>query len=334
MDKFLKKHFSSIKNIKKKKLPGDGGHRSYTRIKDGEKTFILMSCGKKDISLKKFVEIQKRIAPFVSVPQIFQKSFEEGFLLLEDLGDQSLEQFFLKEGTESSLQFYKKALIQLIHLQSNVDIFKNDLLFDKKFFFKEIEMSIHHLNTYIHNSYKKINKIDEKLSSGFKEDMKRVISNFKMEDYVYCHRDYHSRNLMLKNDQVVIIDFQDAGIGPWCYDLASLLYDCYVPLNLNDKKKLFIFYFENLPLSLKSKVSSLSQIEFMIKLQFLQRGFKACGRFAAFKNLNQKSTHLKYIYPTLQLMKKTSLELSYLGIHEYLKNMIQLLESFSSIENH
>ena len=43
-----------------------------------------------------------------------------------------------------------------------------------------------------------------------------------------CHRDYHSRNLMLHERRLYIIDFQDARMGPDTYDLASLLRDSYV----------------------------------------------------------------------------------------------------------
>ena len=45
-----------------------------------------------------------------------------------------------------------------------------------------------------------------------------------------CHRDYHSRNLMLHGGALYIIDFQDARIGPDTYDLVSLLRDSYVDL--------------------------------------------------------------------------------------------------------
>ena len=43
-----------------------------------------------------------------------------------------------------------------------------------------------------------------------------------------CHRDYHSRNLMLHDGSLYIIDFQDARMGPDTYDLVSLLRDSYV----------------------------------------------------------------------------------------------------------
>ena len=330
MDDFLKRCFSSVTNFKKEKLPGDGGHRNYIRIRSDEKTFILMSCGKQDTSLKQFIEIQKRLEPFVSVPKIFHKDLNLGLLLLEDLGDQNLEQYLFEKGKELSTPFYYQALTQLIGFQTEIKPLKTDPLFDKDFFLKENEMAVYHLQTYVNQACKQQPAFfNEKSSINFKKDMEKILSNFKEEDFVYCHRDYHSRNLMLKAGQIVLIDFQDAGLGSWYYDLTSLLYDSYVPLDTSNKKDLATFYFDNLPVFLKKKAQSLFYIEFMTKLQFLQRGFKACGCFAAFKNRDNKSTHLKYIKPTLKLLQEEALKLSYQGIHQYTKQLTEALEELS-----
>ncbi len=322
MNEFLKSYFPLTKNLQKERLPGDGGHRAYTRIKSGRQSFILMSCGKKDASLKNFVKVQKKLEPLVSVPKIFHVDFNLGLLLSEDLGDQSLEQFFFQKGIRKSLPLYHQTVKQLTDFQNKIKFFKTYPLFDTTFFLKENEMAIYHLQTYINKIHKPKEDLFNKNSPlHFKKDMKKVLSNFKQEDYVYCHRDYHSRNLMVKGKKVIIIDFQDAGIGPWFYDLTSLLYDSYVPLSASYKKKLSAFYFEHLSSSLKKRAKSLSHIELMTKLQFLQRGFKACGCFAAFKNRDGKNSHLKYIKPTLSLLKKSALDLSYRGIYEYTKQM-------------
>ena len=57
-----------------------------------------------------------------------------------------------------------------------------------------------------------------------------LIEALASEPRVLCHRDYHSRNLMLHDEQLYIIDFQDARMGPDTYDLVSLLRDSYVDL--------------------------------------------------------------------------------------------------------
>ena len=57
-----------------------------------------------------------------------------------------------------------------------------------------------------------------------------------------CHRDYHSRNLMLHDGSLYIIDFQDARMGPDTYDLASLLRDSYVDLSPQQVDELIAFF--------------------------------------------------------------------------------------------
>ena len=328
MDEFLKQYFSDLKELKKEKLPGDGGHRDYTRIRIGRKSFILMSCGKKDISLQHFVDVQKRLSPFVSVPKLFHKDIAKGLLLLEDLGDQSLEKVFYGKGIQSSIPLYHKALKQLISIQEKIQLLQTDPVFHKDFFLKENEMAIYHLQTYVNVSKGKT-LFDKNSSLNFKKDIEKLSLNFELEDYVYCHRDYHSRNLMIKEGQTVLIDFQDAGSGPWYYDLTSLFYDSYVSLSPLRIKDLSYFYFDHLPKHLKKKAQTVSHIELMAKLQFLQRGFKACGCFAAFKNRDKKSTHLKYIQPTFQILEQKAFELSYKGIYEYIRDLKEAIEELS-----
>ena len=319
-------------DLKIEKLKGDGGHRSYTRIRKGDQTFILMSCGVEDPSLKLFIEIQRRLKDFVLVPQLFHYDLKKGLLLLEDLGSETLEDVFFQSDKKNKKVYYHQALNQLIRLQAQVKVCSEDPVFDKSFFLKEIDQAVRDLEIYLENSLENRN-FDKKISQAFKKEIGEVLLHFKSEDYVYCHRDYHSRNLMLKSGQVVMIDFQDAGQGPFFYDLSSLLYDSYV--SLEEKKELLLFYFETAPAVLKEKIQSLSRLEKMTKLQFLQRGFKACGRFSAFKNENNKDTHLKYLTPTLQLLKLTAQELNYEGIYNYAHFLLQALKeiNLSALKN-
>ena len=321
MQNFLNSYFPEPENLKSEKLKGDGGHRSYTRLIKENQNYILMSCGQDDSSLKHFIDIQARLKNFVQVPQLFHFDLKNGFLLLEDLGSVSLEDIFFKEEKKQRLFFYQEALKQLIELQSKVQILEQDPTFDSEFFFNEMEQALCDIEKYVCDILKQ--SFDKKLIKDFKKEIKEVIAHFNKEDYVYCHRDYHSRNLMIKDNKLVMIDFQDAGKGPWYYDLASLLYDCYI--NLPNREKLAQFYFESLPASLKKKAQSLNRVNQMLKLQFLQRGFKACGRFCAFKIENNKDTHLKYLKPTLLLLKSRAEELAYPGVSAYAHFLIQAI---------
>ena len=69
-----------------------------------------------------------------------------------------------------------------------------------------------------------------------------IVEELAAEPRVLCHRDYHSRNLMLHRGQLYMIDFQDARMGPDTYDLASLLRDSYVDLTPAQVDELIAFF--------------------------------------------------------------------------------------------
>lgn len=312
---FLKSYFASnTDKLKQIPLKGDGGHRSYTRIIRGKSRFVLMSCGAKDSSLKFFIDIQNRLKSHITAPQIFKADLKKGFLLLEDLGDMSLESFYLKNSVAQSLLFYKQALKQLIKLQSQAPLHQSDPIFDSDFFLEEIEQALKDIEKYLAGFSNQsdgsfaVKGLSKKIQL-LKIELEKIFSDLKPEDFVFCHRDYHSRNLMLKNRQLYMIDFQDGGKGPWFYDLASLIYDCYVPLQ--NKIYLYQFYFDHLPPFLKKTAQSPFQIKKKTELQFLQRGLKACGRFCAFKMENNKDMHLKYIPRALSLIYNIAKKHSY-----------------------
>ena len=111
---------------------------------------------------------------------------------------------------------------------------------------------------------------------------------------VVCHRDYHSRNIMVVNEEVVVIDFQDARMGLPQYDLVSLLEDCYYKVSRDNKHDLKMIYWDNF---LQKNCPQESKEEYLrlYDLMTIQRTFKALGSFAyIYKNRND-IRYLKYI---------------------------------------
>ena len=315
---FLKRRLAKAQELKIQKLAGDGGLRRYSRAKLGDKSFILMDCGPKDLSLKNFINIQKRLDSLRLAPKLFDYDLKQGFLLLEDLGDCHLEDIFFNSPPLQVMAFYRKALLQLIKLQERVLPLKTDPLFDPAFFLKEIEQAHYWLKTLCQPYFQ---PYLFRPPRALLRDMERLLSFFPPEAQVYCHRDYHSRNLMIKKGRVILIDFQDAGLGPWSYDLSSLLYDCYIGFKPGERQALIQFYFENLGPGLKNKARSSAHIELALKRQLLQRGLKACGCFSAFKIRDGRPDWLKYIPPTLQLVARAGFELGFFALAEYAKDL-------------
>lgn len=111
---------------------------------------------------------------------------------------------------------------------------------------------------------------------------------------VLCHRDYHSRNLLVQDERLRLVDFQDARLGPVAYDLASLLRDSYAELPRDLSEALFAaFLVEN-----AAHVPSADQFREQYEVVALQRNLKAIGTFGYQAAVRGKTHYLPYIAPT------------------------------------
>jgi aminoglycoside/choline kinase family phosphotransferase len=111
---------------------------------------------------------------------------------------------------------------------------------------------------------------------------------------VLCHRDYHARNLMVVEDELAVIDFQDARMGPASYDLVSLLRDSYVehdPDFVTEMKEEF------------RRVSGGVDIEGQFDLMSLQRNLKALGTFGYQVSERKNDVYRQYVSATLKLVR-------------------------------
>ena len=305
MEDFLKKCFPD-QIVQKEKLGGDGGHRDYFRLKVRDSFYILMSSGKKDPSLKDFIQIQGMLSKVdLPVPRLFHQNLKEGFLILEDLGNVTLESV-LKTDREGALALYQTALRDLVQMQFRISLSLSFPRFGKHFFMAETDLALERLEKLARDCGGQ--EPSKNRLVRFKKEMEEVCEQLDRLTFVYCHRDFHSRNLMIKNRHPRWIDFQDAGQGPYCYDLCSLLYDSYVSFEDQEKEDMIAFYFQILPDRMKQTVGDLKSVHFFTRLQFLQRGFKACGCFAGFYNDSRRTTHLPYIYPTLKELERESVK--------------------------
>jgi aminoglycoside/choline kinase family phosphotransferase len=122
---------------------------------------------------------------------------------------------------------------------------------------------------------------------------------------VLVHRDYHSRNLMvLEKQNPGILDFQDAVIGPICYDLVSLLKDCYISWPRQQVLNWLSTYFSRPPISRLVAGAGYKQIIRWFDLMGIQRHLKASGIFARLYLRDGKSRYLNDIPRTLQYISQ------------------------------
>src|SRR5438270_3506178 len=105
------------------------------------------------------------------------------------------------------------------------------------------------------------------------QEWAHLVEELASEPRVLCHRDYHSRNLMVHRGQLYVIDFQDARMGPDTYDLASLLRDSYVDIADRELDELVAYF-----LAMKGRPAD-ETFRPRFDLMALQRNLKALGTF-------------------------------------------------------
>jgi aminoglycoside/choline kinase family phosphotransferase len=117
----------------------------------------------------------------------------------------------------------------------------------------------------------------------------------------FVHRDFHSRNVMVHDERLAVIDFQDARLGPAAYDAVSLFYDSYVPFAAEDRRKMFTAFLQLAGVKLGH--ATRLEIEQQWRAVLLQRQLKAIGSFGYLTIDKNKGNYLKYVKPALSTLK-------------------------------
>lgn len=212
--KFIEMNVDSEFSITK--ASEDASFRKYYRVQDKDKTSILMVAPPDKEPLNQFLFIAKSLKDrSARTPKVYAFDHELGVILQEDFGTYSLMQYYQEHDNENNQLIFNKLNETIIHLQkrcSDIDlpIYSSKFLID--------ELSLFH-EWYLKGLDFKQNKLEEIYSF--------LLTNIEKQNKNFVHRDFHCRNLLIHDDQICLIDFQDALIGPITYDLVSFLKDAY-----------------------------------------------------------------------------------------------------------
>ncbi len=287
-------------------ISGDASFRRYFRVLNGKNSYIIMDSPPELIPVDPFIRLAKAYLNLgINVPQVIESNLECGFLILSDLGDVQL----ISQLNEQSVEAYYS---QALTLLDRFAVFKeNDevslALYDSAFVYRELDIFIewlinHHLNLFI----------DTKTQKMLDQVFSLLVGNAENQPKVGMHRDYHSRNLMLTPDefgieQLSVIDFQDAVIGPVTYDAVSLLRDCYIrwPDSLVEglMKK---HYLNQKQTGLIDSTVSIETYRRWFDLMGIQRHIKAAGIFSRLKYRDGKPAYMTDISMTLAYIRDIS----------------------------
>lgn len=277
----------------------DAGFRSYFRI-DGEgMTYIVMDSPGEPGNIKPFIFVDDLFAKQgLNVPKIYAQDAEQGFLLLSDLGTQT---YLDALSDDNASRLMEDATTVLVKLQKNskpgiLPDYSEELLRRELETFPEWYVK-RHLNM----------EITPQLRGMFDKTFDCIIKKNLAQSFVYVHRDYMPRNLMLEEkDNPGIIDFQDAVYGPVSYDIACLCRDAFISWSEAQVLDWTIRYWdkarkEGIPVPVDFGVFW-EDVEWMA----LQRHLKVLGIFT---RLNYRDGKTKYLGDTprfLNYVRKTA----------------------------
>jgi aminoglycoside/choline kinase family phosphotransferase len=205
------------------KLLQSGSQREYYRLKTENKSYIGVF-NENIQENKAFIDYSRQLKKIINVPEIIVPNWGKTTYIIEDLGDTTLLSIYDKKGVfDAEMQEYYKSVI--IDLKKVQNCFKKNFDFsdacEKKVFDKEAIMFDLNYFKYYFLKLTKIKYNEEKLQKDFEKFADGIVK-FKTE--VFCFRDFHAGNIMLKGNKLYYIDYQSGRLGNRYYDLASLLY--------------------------------------------------------------------------------------------------------------
>ncbi len=266
-------------------LAGDASFRRYARIKLQNKTYMLMDAPPEKEDCAPFVNIDEFFDKNgVRVPHIVAKDLTLGLLLLEDFGDVVLSTLLNDKTVD---EYYAQSFKQLIELQQ-VDGQAHLPAYSYEKLMTEMRL----LTEWMLPSLK-IQPTEQQLET-IEQAFDFLAIEASQQPQVIVHRDFHSRNLMkIENEQELgVIDFQDAVIGADTYDLISITRDAYVQWNAERVYQWFEVFYNLLPASAKEN-RSFEQFKRDADLMAIQRHIKILGIFVRLFERDGKSGYLK-----------------------------------------
>jgi aminoglycoside/choline kinase family phosphotransferase len=289
-------------------LTSDASDRRYFRVirPDGEPSLVLaLHAGPIEFASLPFANVARLLRQVpLPVPRVLGHSDPLGIVAQDDLGDVTLQAHLGAATLTEHAALYRQAVTFLELLQRRGAEIDPDgylpygVAFDVEKLTWELDFFVKHFVEGYRGAA---------LSAPARSELARefgvIAEELAAERRVLCHRDYHSRNLMLHAGSLYIIDFQDARMGPDTYDLVSLLRDSYVDLEDLDVDDLIAYF-----LALKG-VSGVATDQFRRRFDVmaLQRNLKALGTFGFQTITRLNPVYIQYIPRTLRYAR-TNLE--------------------------
>ena len=295
-------------------LPGDASARQYHRLQfaaDGnaEKLrYIVMDSADEQDAMRQFINVTKLMSPAVNVPTLIAQDVDKGFLVLQDFGTVEFAHLLVEATPVQVHAHYQLAMQTLVALQTvPVDAAKSQHQlpdYDTALLDREMDLFSDWFIPYIGVA------LDQTLWNQLKT---ALIKEILLQPQVVVHRDYHSRNLMqdqVDSSRLGVIDFQDAVIGSYTYDLVSLVRDAYVEWPERQISEWVNDFWQLQKQANLTTADNLAQLENDMNIMGVQRHLKVLGIFI---RLSERDGKDRYLTDIPKVMRDLLTELNWLS---------------------
>ena len=295
-------------------LPGDASARQYHRLQlsaandTKESRYIVMDSADEQDALRQFISVAKLMSPAINVPTLIAQDVEKGFLVLQDFGTVEFAHLLVNATPAQVNEHYQLAMQTLVALQTvAVETAKSQYQlpdYDTALLDREMDLFSDWFIPYVGVA------LDKTLWKNLKA---ALIKEILLQPQVIVHRDYHSRNLMqdqADNARLGVIDFQDAVIGSYTYDLVSLVRDAYVEWPERQISEWINDFWQLQQQAALTTADSVEQLENDVNVMGVQRHLKVLGIFI---RLSERDGKDRYLADIPKVMRDMLTELNWLA---------------------
>jgi aminoglycoside/choline kinase family phosphotransferase len=283
-------------------LTGDASDRRYFRILTQDAPSIVLSLYSAPFEFEtlSFVNVARLLAKMpVPIPDVLGHAEDLGVLALQDLGDVTLQAHLGAATPVQHAALYRQAVALVATIQRRgAELESSEYLpYGIAFDVEKLTWEMDFFTKHFLEAYRGVTLAEDQ-RVALRAELAGMIDELASEPRVLCHRDYHSRNLMLRDEELYIIDFQDARMGPDTYDLVSLLRDSYMDLPEQAVDELIAYF-----LALKGLTGTEAEFRRRFDVMALQRNLKALGTFGYQTTARRNPVYIQYIPRTLKYVR-------------------------------
>jgi N-acetylmuramate 1-kinase len=311
-----------VDQIKIRPIDKGGSDRKFYRIRcSAEQTLILVKYNLEREENRHYVQIAEFLdAHGIRVPKIYFHDPAEGLIWIEDLGKGDLYGYRM-ENWLVSRAFYESALDQIATLHALPEPVRIEM---KEHLPAEFNAALYvwEQNYFLENCLGRYFKIDKAKLAALASlpTLKEIAERLARLPRVLVHRDFQSQNIIIRNGQAYLIDFQGMRPGLAEYDLASLFYDPYVNLTEMERAELIAYYRER---QITNGMAINGDFDSRLRLCAMQRLMQALGAYGFLGLVKGHKHFLKHVPAALKSLRSIVAEIG--GLTKLEQTLSELL---------